>query len=71
MELMGQLRMQLSDIEVDFFKEVNKGRDANQVSAKYADAAAAAIVRMLLSFNPEITEEEVSRDASWHRNRMK
>lgn len=67
MELMGQLRVHLSALEADFMKEVQRG-DTSQASQalcceKYADLAAAEIVCMLQSFNPEISEEEVSRDA--------
>eukprot|EP00913_Durusdinium_trenchii_P029577 g27722.t1 len=63
MELMGQLRVHFSALEADFFKEVRSGHDEQQVRFKYADAAAAEIVCMLQSFNPDISEEELSRDA--------
>ncbi|CAK9070050.1 Exosome complex component RRP42 (Exosome component 7) (Ribosomal RNA-processing protein 42) (p8), partial [Durusdinium trenchii] len=63
MELMGQLRVHFSALEADFFKEVRSGHDEQQVRFKYADAAAAEIVCMLQSFNPDISEaEELGRE---------
>eukprot|EP00442_Polarella_glacialis_P005475 CAMPEP_0115080462 /NCGR_PEP_ID=MMETSP0227-20121206/18692_1 /TAXON_ID=89957 /ORGANISM="Polarella glacialis, Strain CCMP 1383" /LENGTH=304 /DNA_ID=CAMNT_0002468109 /DNA_START=45 /DNA_END=959 /DNA_ORIENTATION=+ len=76
MELAGQLKRSLTDLEEDFSKEVMRlcaaaedslstkqlSEGIQEIHDRFADVAVTEMVCLLQSFNPEISKEKVSSD---------